>query len=421
MHSKNEELFPSEQSIKDSAIYKASPFHKLSEEQANANYLIESKIFDNIRNNNSKLGNLILVTGEAGTGKTVLMSNLFYDLWKQDEEKFNTYLLVNHDQQVKVYEEIADKLGINDKKNKYVMKPTTFIEHTTGIKDVIIVDEAHLLLTQRNQAYHSFGENQLEDLRKRAKVVVAVLDFKQVLKTTQIIMSQNYNNLLKETAELGNHIDLDMQFRMNADKTTINWIRSFVDDGIIKNIPQSDSKGYRIVNFDSPGRLQYAIEEKATDVKNGLSRMIATFDWEYVDKRRPKNSKTWDVKIGNWSMPWNLQLPVKKGEKKLPWAEQSQTIKEVGSTFSIQGFDLNYAGVIIGPSVKYRNGRIIFDKAASKNKKATQKRGKDEYFDQYLLRNELNVLLTRGANGLFIYAVDDELREMLMKAQRGEL
>ena len=33
-----------------------------------------------------------------------------------------------------------------------------------------------------------------------------------------------------------------------------------------------------------------------------------------------------------------------------------------------------------------------------------------------LLRNELNVLLTRGVNGLYIYAVDEELREALKKA-----
>ncbi len=97
----------------------------------------------------------------------------------------------------------------------------------------------------------------------------------------------------------------------------------------------------------------------------------------------------------------------------------------MGSTFTIQGFDLNYAAVIIGPSVKYRNGKIIFDKSASKNKKAIQKRaGKDgEKLDvsDFLLKNELNVLLTRGVNGLYIYAVDDELREELKKARKSIL
>ena len=33
-----------------------------------------------------------------------------------------------------------------------------------------------------------------------------------------------------------------------------------------------------------------------------------------------------------------------------------------------------------------------------------------------MIRNELNVLLTRGTKGLFIYAVDDQLREELLRA-----
>lgn len=38
-----------------------------------------------------------------------------------------------------------------------------------------------------------------------------------------------------------------------------------------------------------------------------------------------------------------------------------------------------------------------------------------------LLPNELNVLLTRGVNGLYIYAVDDELRKALLAAQNQEI
>ncbi|MBB5887144.1 DUF2075 family protein [Lactovum miscens] len=84
---------------------------------------------------------------------------------------------------------------------------------------------------------------------------------------------------------------------------------------------------------------------------------------------------------------------------------------------------MNYAGVIIGPSVSYRDGEIIFDPSKSKNKKATQKRtlkdGSKEEVSDLLLKNELNVLLTRGVNGLYIYAVDKYLREALLKAQEG--
>ena len=69
--------------------------------------------------------------------------------------------------------------------------------------------------------------------------------------------------------------------------------------------------------------------------------------------------KYWEVMIDKWHKPWNRELEQelsnkeKRAIKNLAWAEQPQTIGEVGSTFTIQRFDLNYAGVILGPSVKY--------------------------------------------------------------------
>lgn len=63
----------------------------------------------------------------------------------------------------------------------------------------------------------------------------------------------------------------------------------------------------------------------------------------------------------------NLQLKAdtlqkRRENKRLSWAEQEHTINEVGSTYTIQGFDFNYAGLIIRPSVKFRDGRVIFNK-----------------------------------------------------------
>ena len=126
-------------------------------------------------------------------------------------------------------------------------------------------------------------------------------------------------------------------------------------------------------------------------------------------------------------MPWNLQLPriangrkQQKQLKEMSWAEQPVSLNEVGSTFTIQGFDLNYAGVILGPSVKYRNGKIVIDPSQSADKKATQFRtladGSRAQFGREFIRNEINVLLTRGVQGLYLYAVDDELRAALLKA-----
>lgn len=71
-----------------------------------------------------------------------------------------------------------------------------------------------------------------------------------------------------------------------------------------------------------------------------------------------------ESKVDNWSMPWNYQIKPKRKVKDLPWVEQEQTIDEIGSTFSIQGLDLNYAGVIIGPSVKYRMDKLYLTNLA---------------------------------------------------------
>lgn len=111
----------------------------------------------------------------------------------------------------------------------------------------------------------------------------------------------------------------------------------------------------------------------------------------------------------------------KRAVRGLAWAEQPHTIDEVGSTFTIQGFDLAYAGVILGPSVKYRNGEVIFDASESFSEKATQQRtlsdGSHKSFGETFVRNEVRVLMTRGSKGLFLYACDPELRRMLKNAK----
>ncbi|WP_154837025.1 DUF2075 domain-containing protein [Staphylococcus sp. Marseille-Q1834] len=424
LNKENNVLFPIESIIKDSAIFKASPFHKLTQEQINAKEEILTKIKEAVLLDEE--GQLIIVEGEAGSGKTVLMSTLLFELRKYNldlNQNLDIHLLVNHNEHVTIYNQIANKLGISSKNNNIVGKPTSFINtHNPNNKvDVVIVDEAHLLLTQGQQSYQ--GKNHLDDLLERAKVVVIVFDLKQVLTTGQIWEEDQLEKYFNDSQSKNNHIILRNQMRINSDEITFNWIRNLIDEQTINNIP-NDSKGYEIKIFDSPDMLEKEIRNKAQNTESGISRMLATFDWKY-GPTAPKNEDYWRVKIGDWSMPWNYQLKVNRKEKKLPWVEQSQTLDEIGSTYSIQGLDLNYAGVVIGPSVKYRDGKIIFDKSSSANKKATQRRtledGSKQYFSDMLLKNELNVLLTRGVNGLYIYAVDDQLREALKKASIGEI
>ena len=420
LHSLNNVLFPIESVIRDSALFKASPFHKLTKEQKEAKSKIILQILSSLTQNLD--GQLILVEGEAGSGKTVLMSSLLYDLFNSNEfpvskDKMSIHLLVNHEQQLTVYQQMAKKLGLKNKNGiDVVMKPTSFINYQSknNLKaDVVIVDEAHLLLTQGKQSYR--GKNHLKDLLANAKVVVAVFDENQILTTEQIWESADLAEMKLDAQCV---ISLRDQMRINAQQSTIDWIRSLVDEQVIYPFRKDDKYDFRV--FDSPQEMYDAIKEKDQHQENGISRMLATYDWKFKQKGKPEDNQYWNVTIGDFSMPWNLQLPKDKATKNLSWAEQKQTIDEIGSTYTIQGFDLNYAAVIIGPSVKYRDGKIIFDPSASCNEKAIRNRtladGTRMKFGETLLKNELNVLLTRGVNGLYLFAVDEELQKALKEA-----
>lgn len=421
------DLFLSATEIRDSAIFKASPLKKLTEEQNKAKNLIIQKIYDAYNNSKrekgQKTGQLIFVQGEAGTGKTVLTTSTFYDLLKRNEEdselpQLSCCLMVNHDQQVTVYEQMVKRLNLGD---NIVSKPTNFInKHKPENKvDVAFVDEGHLLWTCNKYAY--VGGNQLKDIIERARVTVVMFDEYQILTTEQIWEAElldHYKNLSKAQ---GNYIVMRNQLRMTCAETTIKWLDKFVLDRELTTLPQ-DANGYEIKSFDSPKDLQCAIKQKFDEGHN-LSRVVATYDWPYNNASAPEDSDFWEVRIGNWHCPWNYELEKtlspreKKSIKNLVWAEQPQTIDEIGSTFSIQGFDLSYVGVIIGPSVKYENGEIVFHPENSWNQKATQNRtmadGTKKKFGEILLRNELKVLMTRGVKGLYIYACDRELRKAL--------
>ena len=236
------ELFPAEEIIRDSALFKASPFHQLSDDQIAAEESIMDALSEALAGSgdsaDSGLSRLIFVQGVAGTGKTVLLSHLFYriatemdingrtndeddeDILETDsslkiskEDRRKAYILVNHNQQMHVYNQIASKLGLQKHFGEVALKPSQFInrfsEKTTsnraiadkprGKADVVLVDEAHLLLTQGDQGYS--GKNMLHDLLRRAKVVIAVFDPNQILQTSQRWSEEDQDMLFPQQAE----------------------------------------------------------------------------------------------------------------------------------------------------------------------------------------------------------------------------
>lgn len=515
------ELFPAESVIRDSAIFKASPFRALGKDQIAAEDAILGRLRDLMdgwaaasqpQDPSAPVenGELIVVEGMAGTGKTVLLSHLFLRIMNElgvqeaggvsagPRRPVNACLLVNHNEQLTVYNAIMKRLGLQNRDNVVVDKPTPFINkhseagHGNGLArqdypcspvDIALVDEAHLLLTQGNQGYAG-SRNMLVDIMRRARVVVAVYDLEQVLRKSQELDASMKCALFPDGRFSGGkvlcarraadvsgfpfHVEnllLRQQYRIDACDEIVRWIDDFANGRGVGPIPhdppREGHRPYEIKVFDSPYDLKLAIEDHAStfdpatgeivdDTSHGLSRVLATYDWPYSSKSKPA-SGVWEVRIyreqSGWvsldkngdvsemrhgrasvaaeepphteyfHMPWNYETSATEeeaaDERGKAWAEQGHTLGECGSIYTIQGFDLNYAGVIIGPSVCWREGRLVFDPSKSCNSQAIN--GSED--PEANLRHELNVLLKRGVHGLYLFAVDGALEHHLLEMQ----
>src|SRR5690606_17684405 len=87
-----------------------------------------------------------------------------------------------------------------------------------------------------------------------------------------------------------------------------------------------------------------------------------------------------------------------------------------------QGYDLNYAGVIIGPELRWDEATqsTVFvranyhDRNGMKNNVALGQTYDDADLLEYVV-NVYRVLLTRGIRGTYIYVCDPALREKMRK------
>ncbi|MBU7567335.1 DUF2075 domain-containing protein [Weissella hellenica] len=409
--------------VHNSALFANSPFKSLSPKQLEAKELITQKISETLDGINDNA--IIKIEGLAGSGKTVLMSQLFYDFWKKSVEntendgmkshKSSVALLVRHEQQRRTYEQIAKKLNMG---KNMVMDVSAFINKGKKV-DILLVDEAHLLWSGNyNRAKSETWEPELIALHKLAKTLVLIYDPNQLVSARSKV-EDNDQLMAILNGDKTITINLNEQWRINANQNTIEWIQRLAhfDKNSLVTTPKDN--GYEIKLFDDASAFRKAIEIK--NKNNGLSRMVATYDWKYSQGSRPKNgNRFWNVTFGDEVVPWNLELPeVEEAQKKqIPWQKIESSLYEIGSDFTVQGIDLNYVEVILGPSVVWNEENNALDIDADKSMdhqkirkiKGTYNTAENKTY----LKNVVNVLLTRGVHGLYIYAVNDILREKLM-------
>ncbi|MFD1173956.1 DUF2075 domain-containing protein [Oceanobacillus picturae] len=402
------------ENLRNKDIYKLSPYKELSPQQLD----IKNEILNFCKEHIRKEGNhVIAIEGDAGTGKSVLLSSLFNTIQDLTKDASSTlygtdnYLLVNHSEMLKTYKTIANSLP--NLKKKSLMKPTPFINQKTKAEetaDIVLIDEAHLLLTKED-AYNNFNyQNQLDEIIKRSKIAIVIFDPKQVLK----IKSYWNDRLLEEITNQYNAktVKLTDQMRMNANHEIIKWIDNFVSKDIL-SLPIEEDSVFELKFFEDADTFKAAIENKNKEV--GLSRIVSTFD--YLHK---KDGKTYIVDEEGINLPWNST------QTNATWAENPNSIREVGSIYTVQGFDLNYVGVVLGPSVSYdeEKDKLTIDPLKYKDKGAFASRSdlsfqENQEIKEDIILNSINVLMKRGIHGLYIYATDLKLRKRLRQLKRG--
>ncbi|WP_251126209.1 MULTISPECIES: DUF2075 domain-containing protein [unclassified Exiguobacterium] len=401
--------------IENKDIFKLSPFKELSVEQLD----LKEKVLDFCETQMSKVdpnatyGDLYVIEGEAGVGKSVVLSSIFNTIQARTKDTHSTlhqtrnYLVVNHEEMLKTYKGIAKQ--VKHLKAGDFTKPTPLLNKLNDEKaDIIFVDEAHLLLT-KSDAYNNFRQNNhLEELLKKAKIVIAIFDQHQVLK-----LKSHWNSLklddYKKKARTVETYKLTNQFRMQADEDMMDWVNAFKEKRIN---PLPKPKQYDLRIFETLEEMHRTIIQQ--DRRYGLSRVVSTFDFLHK-----KDGDTYYVyeSNGDYKMPWNTT------GGKTTWAEKAETIAEAGSIYTIQGFDLNYVGVVLGPSISYDEEQecLVIDSNLYKDTGAYAGIEGIENVDkakEQIVLNSINILMKRGVKGLYLYASDESLRRKLLKLQR---
>lgn len=344
-----------------------------------------------------------IIQGAAGTGKSVVLMELVRQY--MTDKRYRTSLVVNHPELYKAYQDLAE--SIPNMKASAIRRPTSLINYAQKNHkqyDIIFVDEAHLLYSKSEPYAHYRGQNQLTDLMNLAKVVVVVYDFDQVFQS-KMYWDQD---LLYQT--IGHHphkrFDMNFQYRMVASDEQVAWMDDLAAEKPLRPFPENGDFEFKM--FDTAGELFENIKKRNKEV--GMSRVVATSGFPRIDGRH-------NVEMDSFSLPWDEWDP-----QRTHWAKREGSITQVGTIYTLQGFDLNYVGMIIGPSFGYDpqtdTMTIIPEKYSHKE---IFKKRKDMQFSRAeyktFIANVLNVLMKRGKYGLYLTAYDDALRARLLELE----
>lgn len=426
--------------IENSDLFKYSPFKALTPDQAVVVTDILEGMFEDIED---EVDNTIVIQGAPGTGKTIVavfLLKLLRDIATADPEEafdadtmFSEFftsgnhgllggrrlgLVVPQQSLRKTIQRVFRKTPGLDP--EMVLTPFQ-VGKATELFDLLIVDEAHRLSQRANQPsgpqnrdFRLINERlfasddphitQLDWIRKQSRHQVFLLDRLQSVRPADL-SQETQRELADEARSAGRHYTLVSQMRVRAGADYVSYVRQVLSDTPPER-PQSFAP-YDLRFFEDFGAM--VDEVQARDREYGLARLVAGYAWPWVTKKDPQS---YDIELGGRCFRWNT-TPT-------DWVNSPSAVDEVGSIHTVQGYDLNFAGVIIGPDLRFDSstGKIVIDRNNYHDKKGKENNPKlgITYTDGDLRKFVVNiyaVLLTRGIRGTYIYACDPALRERL--------
>lgn len=430
--------------IQNDDLFKLSPFKALTPEQAVA---VEDILRDLLRRVPGQRHDVpIVVQGDPGTGKTVVaiyLMKLLADIGTAEDAELNT-TIDDSDSRFSEFFTEANRERLSALSIGFVVpqqslrasvaevfKHTPYLERSMVLDpfavgesdqhfDVLVVDEAHRLNQRANQPSASqnsrfseinrklFGRDeshytQLDWIKQQSEHQVLFLDGAQSVRPADIPRS-TWEWLLEVAKSTDRHHELHSQMRVQAGRGYIDYVRAILRS----EAPGSDEfVDYEIEMFDEFQVMHDRIRER--DAEYGLARLVAGYAWEWRSK---KDKSLPDIVLDGYGLQWNRTTK--------DWINSSTSLDEVGSIHTVQGYDLNYAGVIIGSDLRFdtEQQRIVFDRSNYFDKKGKENNPRLglEFDDEDLLEYVINiygVLLTRGIKGTYVYVCDPDLREYL--------
>jgi DUF2075 family protein len=422
----------------NSDFFKYSPFKALTNDQAVAIEQILETLFKDIEN---KENQPLVVQGNPGTGKTIVAvylikllvdiqsigpdagldeDSIFSDFFQEGFPAMlankNIGFVVPQQSLRKTLQKVFKKTpGLN---KDMVLSPFD-LGKAGKVYDLLVVDEAHRLRQRSNQeaasqnnSFHDinvklFGKDdiektQLDWVRELSKHQVLLVDIDQTVRPGDLPRELTLR-LVLEAKGTGRFQKLVSQMRIPNGSDYVDYVSQVLSKS--GSVPSTSFGDYDVKFFDSFAEMHSAINN--LNDEHGLSRVIAGYGWPWVSQG---GKASHDFTIDGVPLVWNRTAT--------DWINSPTSHEEVGSIHTVQGYDLNYAGVIIGPELDFdsKSQELRVIKANYHDKKGKQNNPGSKLSDDDLLGficNVYRVLLTRGIRGTYIYVVNPALREHL--------